>query len=228
MWSPGSGTRPGFALGAMDEFGHHAVTGKMHYVQGDLALTWKERLMLSRMKAALRSGNVLTGVIAVLALLVLFLSIFRDPNGAIYQFRNPLRSHLAGYDFSSAADAYKSDLQMQSRADLPAMVELERQLRSYELKEKLETLEIKREADFKRIDKQPLEGPGAAPKTHELKLLFVTFKSKGETKHKVESYEKHEGTGLWRPSFIDAYSVEQTDPALAKDMRDWEAQGSKK
>ena len=52
MWLAGGGTRPGFAFGATDEFGHHAVENKVH--MHDLHATMLHLLGLDHLRLTFR------------------------------------------------------------------------------------------------------------------------------------------------------------------------------
>jgi hypothetical protein len=175
-----------------------------------------------------RRGGAFANFVAVLALVIalgaLFYAVFRDPFGSAYSMRNPFGSPLSRYDLASASGAFKSQLQMRYNTDVQAEIELQKRFNP-EFKEQIDTLEIKREADFKRTALGP---PGQSGKPIEIKLLFTTYKRKGETQYKVESMEKHEESGMWRPSYIDPQEIERTDKTLAQEYRDWQMQGSKK
>jgi hypothetical protein len=186
--------------------------------------------MMLPSKTAIRRGSGFANVVAVLALLIavaaLAYAVCHDPNGPITKMRNPLDPPLVGYDFSSPAAALKADMQMQSKGDLRAHAELTKQIRGPELKEQLDSLEVKKEADFKQPD--PLAGPGQAGKFRDLKLLFVTFKKNGESQYTVEALVKHPDSGLWQRTVFNYAYAEATDKALAKEVRDWDSQNVKK
>jgi hypothetical protein len=188
-----------------------------------------------------RRGGAFTGIVAVLALLValaaLFLVIFRDPFSPGFKMVwNPVASPLSRYDLSTAAAAYKSELQIEINRDFRAAMELSQRLREKELKEMLDTLEVKKEVDLKLPERKP--GPPVASKepgkdskatkasdekTREMKVLFLTFKKDGKVQHKVQVMERHADSGLWKRSLVSAFEVQGTNDELAKEMREWQA-----
>src|SRR5438477_6546969 len=101
---------------------------------------------------ARRRGSVLSSLLAflalVVALLALFLALFRDPLGPATRMNwHAFDSSLSGYDFSTPAAAYKSNLVMQEKRDIRAVMEYDRRVREKELKEKIDTLDVKKEVD---------------------------------------------------------------------------------
>jgi hypothetical protein len=193
-----------------------------------------------------RRGGAFTGFIAFLALLIalaaLFLAVFRDPFGPVSKMNwDPAGGGLAQYDFSTPAAAYKSDLQMRYNADFRAMLEVSRRLQQKELKEQLDTLDIKKEVDVKVPQPEPSDFPlpildgkddkAQAPrdgKFRDVKLLFLTYKKDGETQHKVEAMERHADAGLWKSTYVSRHQVEQVNKDLANEIRDWEAKDRRK
>lgn len=176
-----------------------------------------------------RQPGVLSFVALVIALLALFLAIFRDPLGPVYRMNwDAFGTGLGGYDFSTPSAALKSEASMDYKRDFRALMELARRLESDELKERIDTLEIKREVDLKLPKRQPGKPEAKSGRIRQIKLLFITYKEQGEAQHKVQGFEKHAASGLWKRAFVGAYEVEETDKALGKEMRDWEEQGADK
>src|SRR5262249_13880419 len=75
-------------------------------------------------------------------------------------------------------------------------------------KEAIETMEVRKEAEFK--DK---------------KILFVAFKEAGVNKYKTEAFEKHTETGFWIPTYLRSYTVAKDNKQLAEQMKMWEDDG---
>jgi len=176
-----------------------------------------------------RRGAVSSGVLARFAfafsLIALFLVLFRDPLGPIYRFNwNAFGSGLEGYDFSSPSGALKSELKMQANNDFRAAIELSRRLGGRLAKEKFNTLEIKKEVEVQVPEERRRARLNAKKggKTRPVKLLFITYKRDGESRNSVESFEKDEDTGFWKPAHVLSYEIEDIDKELAKEMRDWE------
>jgi len=192
--------------------------------------------MMLRRERIGRPGSAVTAVLAGLALVValgsLFLTVFRDPFGPVTQMNwKPTGTGLEGYDFSTPAGAYKGRLEIEQKHDIRAVMELQRQLEEKELKEKIDTLEVKKEADLQ------LPGKGEAAlnakddkdaKKREIKVLFITFLRDGKRQHKVEFMEKHADSGLWKPTYVGQRMVKGVDPKLAEEVQKWELQDDKK
>src|SRR5713226_7534408 len=90
------------------------------------------------------SGGKLSVLLAAAALLIsllaLFLIVFRDPFGPVYRMNwRGYGDGLAGYDFSNASAAYKSELQIEHNRDIRAVIEINQRTRDKELKEKIDT-----------------------------------------------------------------------------------------
>jgi hypothetical protein len=205
--------------------------------------------MLARRLPIRRHGASAPGVLAsialVIALMALFLSIFREPLGPVYRMNwHAFSSPLSGYDFSTPAAALQSSMKAEYNRDIRAMMEFTRLSEEKELKERIDTLEIKKEVEVK-IPKKPRFSPRAleldrdkpadkkAPdkkpeKMREIKLLFVTYKEDGEPQYKVESLEKHLGSGLWKRTYVSDYELRDVDKALEKEKQEWEAKNDSK
>jgi hypothetical protein len=204
--------------------------------------------MIAKHNPNVRRGGAGTTFMAGLALVValgaLFLAVFRDPTGPITRMNwDPFGTGLNKYDYSSAAGAYRSTLRMHYNRDFRALWELERQLGQKEVKEALDTLEIAKEVDLKLPKKghaRPsiagVVGPGEVKKPdektdekmRELKVLFVTYKEDGEAQYRVEAFEKHPASGLWKPYYFGPFEVESVDKELNKEMQEWTAKGESK
>jgi hypothetical protein len=121
---------------------------------------------------------------------------------------DPVGTGLAGYDFSTATRAMESEARMESKLDVRARMEFDRKTREARAQEKADTTRVHREADY-----------------HGAKVVFYSYKEKGETRYRTQGYEKHEESGLWVKKSIAAGDVEGDDPTLAGQMRDWEKNG---
>jgi hypothetical protein len=120
-------------------------------------------------------------------------------------FRDPLGAGIGKYDLSTPKSSLESRLKIQLNNDVRALLELERQIQGKKLKEKLDTLEIRKEAEFRGR-----------------KILFVAYKSDGINKYSLEYVEKDANTGYWLPTFVNSYDVEKENKDLAVQMRKWE------
>lgn len=128
---------------------------------------------------------------------------------AVALLRDPLGKGLSAYDFTTPVKALRSDDEMKLNTDLRAVMQLQRKIEGKKIREKLDTLEVRRESEF-------------AGK----KLLFITFKDGGISRYRVAAYEKDAETGLWMSAYVSKYEVEQADKALSDQMTKWERDGS--
>jgi hypothetical protein len=137
-----------------------------------------------------------------LAALALVLSIAAV---CIATARDPLGAGISKYDFSSPRAALVSQMRIKLNKDIRAVIDLETQVSGKKLEEKIQTFEVRKEVEF-----------GGK------KLLFITFKEDGISKYETKAVERDATTGLWLPSYLSAYTVEETNKALAGEMRRWE------
>ena len=153
--------------------------------------------------AAAKQGRIVfTLVLPCLSLLVALAALW------IALFRDPLGSGISKYNFSTPRNALESYLKIQINHDMRAEIELSSLVRGKDLKEELETLEIRKEVEFQGR-----------------KILFVAFKQKGVNKYEVTGFEKDAETGFWKQTGASAYSVEDANKELADQMRRWEKSG---
>src|SRR5262249_6944987 len=123
-----------------------------------------------------RGGGMLARLAFVFSLLALFLVLFRDPLGPIYRLKwNAFGSGLESYDFSSPSASLKSQLEMEVNNDFRAAIEFSRRLGHKRVKEKLDTLEIKKEVEVKVPEKRRGKADAKTESnTRAVKLLFVS------------------------------------------------------
>lgn len=123
---------------------------------------------------------------------------------------DPLGPGLAAYDLSTASKTLEAEARIEAKLDLRAGLELERKTRGGRAGEKAETTKVypDREKEFR----------GA-------KVVFYSYKEKGETRFRTQGYEKAEEAGVWVKKTITPADVQADNPALADAMRDWEANG---
>jgi hypothetical protein len=181
-----------------------------------------------------RQGNLLTIAALVLAGLGLLLALVALGLSGYSLFRDPLTKNerallklvnsqgLDAYDMSTAGNAYKAHLKMKHNLDVRAVLELEKRRSDKELKEMIDSLEIKKSVDVKlpemRYDDQGKEEKTG--KTKEYTFLFISYKAQGESKFRVQAMEKHDN-GLWMDAYVGDYQVEKVDKDLAKEMKEW-------
>ena len=149
--------------------------------------------------AGLSARNFVPIVLSSLALIVsvgaLALSLLRDPLGP----------GLEKYDFSTPEAALTSMARMQQDHGIRALMELDALRGQSEIEQGLKTC---------KIEKKVTEESRA--------ILFVSYEIDGKRKQECEVFEKHAQTGYWLPTYISSYSIEDEDPGLATQMREWE------
>lgn len=156
--------------------------------------------LLSGALGAKQRINVLTLVIPCLSLLVALAALW------IALFRDPLGAGISKYNFSTPRIAYESYLKIRINQDQRAKTELYRLFYERDLKEELDTLEIRKEVEF--------QGK---------KILFVAFKAKGVNQYKTSSFEKDAETGFWKEA--SSYVERNSNEELADQMSRWEKSG---
>lgn len=141
---------------------------------------------------------IVSSLALIVAIVALVLPLFRDPLG----------SGLDSYDFSTPKAAMESRLKIRLNHDIRAQFELEKKLEGKRRQEELDTLEVKKQAEFRGR-----------------KILFVTYKQEDVSKYEVQSYEKHADSGFWVRSHVNEFEVEKEDKELAAQMRSWRKSG---
>jgi hypothetical protein len=134
----------------------------------------------------------------VLALVALGLHFFADPLGP----------GLARYDFTTPQAALVSQMQIKLRKDVRAAAELQALAEGDKIKEKLDTLEVRREADWNGT-----------------RILFIAYQEGGSKRYGIAGFEKNARTGLWAPVPVPLESVREQNPDLAKQIDSWEKEG---
>jgi hypothetical protein len=155
-------------------------------------------------------GTIKANATFILALLA-FLQSLAAASGVYYLLyvrEDPLGKGLSRYDFSTPASALKSGIQMEADHDLKAALEFERKTQKKDFQEILNTLEVKKEAEW-----------GGR------KILFVSFKRDGVTVFATRAFEKHADSGYWVKADVMLPSVRQNNQELAEAMDRWEKTG---
>src|SRR5262249_13549887 len=110
---------------------------------------------------------------------------------ALTWVRDPPGAGLQKHDFATPPAALPSQTRTAADTDRRAMIELERHVRGKKKKEKLDTLQVKKEVDHRNY-----------------KLLFVTYKQEGADQYAVEAFEKDAETGFWLPRYLGRFEIE--------------------
>ncbi len=109
---------------------------------------------------------------------------------------------IKGYSFSSPEDALRSVLTMRKKGEFTALRSFDVAFNSSVIEEKLSSLQIHkvREYDGRRI-------------------LFISYRERGDEKFATEAYIRDAHSGLWGPTRYEYYDV--GDRNLAAEMRGW-------
>jgi hypothetical protein len=151
------------------------------------------------------------GGVPILSILALLVAL---ATAGYVIYRDPPWGRLGKYSFSTPEQALRSDMKMEANGDIHALIELNAKLDRKQLREKLNSLDVKRTADYK--------GKTA---------LFIQYKSTDkETKQEKERkevvwYEKEETTGYWRRTYVSSMEVRTSDEKLAKEIEQWGSSG---
>jgi hypothetical protein len=107
-----------------------------------------------------------------------------------------------GYSFGSPEDALKSVLTMRKNGEFTALRSFDVAFNNAVIDEKISTLKIEKtlEYDGRRI-------------------LFISYKERGDTKYATEAYIRDAHSGLWGPTRYEYYDVR--DREIAGQMRSW-------
>jgi len=131
------------------------------------------------------------------------------------EVKDPLGKGMKSYDFTTPKASYLSQLKMVSDRDIRAQLEFESMLADKTLREKISTLEIRRE----------MEDKGG-------KLLFASYEREGIKKYEVVKFEKDAETGLWRTrgtTFRRIGEVQSdSEKKLQQEIEGWEKDGTVK
>ena len=126
-------------------------------------------------------------------------------------FRDPLGAGMSRYRFSTPKDSLISELQIEQNKDLRANIEYHTVRTDPALREKLKTLEVRKEAEWKGN-----------------KILFIVYEEKGVKKYDTPAFEKDADSGFWFPKYLSSSEVERDDKDLADKMNAWRQQGDVK
>jgi hypothetical protein len=143
---------------------------------------------------------------AFMGFLSFLLSLLAFAGAAVALYLGHYRDPLTGYDFSTPKASLESRLRIDATNDVRARQELQGKLEGKRKREKLNTLQVNREA------------------THgNYRFLFIFYKQDGKPHHEVISFDKDAETGYWVPQPQGRAEAEKDNPTLAGEMRDWEA-----
>ena len=137
-----------------------------------------------------------------MALVALLLSL-----GTIaFQLKSkPLGEGIDKYSFAEPLEAYKSTLQMNMNQDILAQIQFNAAISDRKTKEQLQTIKVHKTREH-------------SGKT----ILFIEYNEAGLPKRKVVGMEKDAGSGFWHKDYTSTYEVEDKNPVLAAEMKEWE------
>jgi hypothetical protein len=167
-----------------------------------------------------RRGGAAAGFFSFMAILLALLAVawamFKDPWRPDFTLRNPFGSPLSRYNMKSPGEAYKGLLEIQLNSDIPAMAELGRLQQNKLAKEKVESFEVKSDADFSRTEKVKEKD-----KEVKYKVLFATWKEDTKEVKEVVAMRWDDEAEMWRPSRLSPQEVAGKNADLAKQMEEW-------
>lgn len=173
---------------------------------------------MSMTKSARRHGAACPMILGVLGFLLglaaLVIAVCRDPMMPGFSLRNPFGDPLGSYDFNTASGAYKSEMQARMNRDFKAMMEYENRLDRKRMEEKISSMKVDEEIDYKR---EAEKGAKKSKGTGEYKVLLISYKDDGEDMKEVASFEK-DPSGLWKHAYLDSYEIRNKNKDLAAKM----------
>lgn len=131
-----------------------------------------------------------------------------DTNRAA-ETKDPLGKGLKHYDFATPRSAYESSLKIWLEGDLRALIELSALTEHKAAREQLQTLEVRREAEW-----------------HGTKILFLSYEREGVKKFETVGFEKHADTGFWMRHDVSDWDFGKDDKDLADQIKAWRKNGS--
>ena len=127
-------------------------------------------------------------------------------------FSNPAGKACKRYNFSTPKASLFSLAEMGANNDVLAQRELMNLSDSLEMKERLKTLKVNKEAEWKGK-----------------KILFISYDRNGLTRYDTSIFEKDDKTGFWLPARRSRISdIRDDDRELAKAMQEWQENSDKK
>jgi hypothetical protein len=156
----------------------------------------------------MRNGKASAALILALVAVALSLASAGGVGYLLFFREDPFSKGLSKYDFSTPAGALKSSLQMEADNDIKAALQYEHKTRKKEFDEILQTLEVKKEAEW-----------GGK------KILFVTFKHNGVPTFAIRGFEKHADSGYWVKTDVPLARIREDNGDLAVAMEKWERSG---
>lgn len=161
-------------------------------------------------------------------LLALFGFLIATAAAGWVAYRDPPWGRLWRYDFSSPDAALKSMSRISANGDVQTRLELAAKLDRKEDKERYDTLKIDKTVDY----------PGKKDKDKGKKVVFYSYKRDGKERRSTQWFEKDEGTGYWKPTYVSLSEgpprfggPEPTEKPptekLAEEIRAWETSGGK-
>ena len=127
-------------------------------------------------------------------------------------FSNPAGKACKRYDFSTPKASLFSLAEMGANNDILAEEELRSLSNSLKMKERLKTLKVNKEVEWKGK-----------------KILFISYDRNGLTRHETPIFEKDDKTGFWLPARrVSTSEIRSDDHELAKAMQEWEENSDKK
>jgi hypothetical protein len=163
-----------------------------------------EPLPMTRARKAERVEVAGRGSRAPLVLSILALVIALAA-GAYVVYRDPPWGRLSRYDFRTAEKAYLSHLRIEATGDIQAMIELQRKAVRKQMREKLDTVQVQRNEEFRGK-----------------RILFIEYQQDGSRRREIAYFEPDaDRSNEWKPTFISDDEIRSLNPALADKIAQW-------
>lgn len=149
-----------------------------------------------------RFRRLIDGIVPLTSFLALGIASFTAYTVFIAGRQDVSSTAMKAYSFSSPEDSLRSVLTMRKNGEFTALRTFDVAFNSSVIDEKLSTLQIHktREYDGRRI-------------------LFISYRERGDAKYATEAYLRDAHSGLWGPTRYEYYDVK--DQQLASEMRGW-------
>lgn len=153
-----------------------------------------------------RPGNTSVLVLGILSFLLGTAAL------AVQYLHKPFGKGMDAYDYSTAADTYRSELKAEIDMNFVAAFDYRRKTGEAEVRKKLNSYEIREEIEWKKTV-----------------ILLVSYTDvKNRTRYEVVELTKLEGADYWQPDRDFRFDKLRTDkPEIAKKIDDWLAKNPK-
>jgi len=145
--------------------------------------------------------NIIFSVLSlILAIIALGLNLVFDPLGR----------GISSYDFSTPKAALESGVKIVNNQDIRALIQLGEVMEGKGRKEKLKSIEIHRESEWR----------GKV-------ILFISYLNNGIKTYEIQGFEKDARTGFWQFARVSRWDrgMKDDNPRLVDQIESWETKG---